>query len=377
MNNAQMIHGNHNTNKNPLYIAFDLSDATWKTVSGNGIKKRQKNIAARDTKALEAEIARAKQKFGMSEDVEIYSCYEAGRDGFWLHRFLESIGITSLVVDSSSIEVTRRKRRAKTDRIDAVKLYEMLIRYVEGERKAWSVVYVPKPEQEDARRLYRERQRLKKERTAHTNRIKSLLILQGVRMQIGRSFLQDLEQVRLWNDQHLPEHVQQEILREHSRYQLVVEQLKALEQDKQVQVSAGTEPARQIKALERLRGVGPVSSWALVIEFFGWRRFRNVKQVGAAAGLAPTPHSSGNMETELGISKAGNPRIRCLMVELAWGWLRYQGQSSLSQWYQKRFGMGGKRMRRIGIVALARKLLVALWKYLEAGLVPDGARLKV
>jgi transposase len=376
MTQAQMIQGNNITSNDRLYIAFELSNSKWKLMFGNGVKKREKTITARDLCALEEEITKARQRFKMSDGVPIYSCYEAGRDGFWIHRYLENVGIHNLVVDSSSIEVNRRFRRAKSDRIDADKLLGMLIRYLNGEQKLWSVLHVPDVEQEDARRLNREIERLKKEKTAHTNRMKSLLVLHGITLGVGRSFLEKLEVVTQWNGEALPDKVKKEIVREYQRYRLIGDQLKALEAEKQEILESVSDQAGKTKALQNLKGVGPVSSWVLVFEYFGWRKFKNVKQVGAASGLAPTPYDSGGSEREQGISKSGNRRVRGVMIELSWYWLRYQPKSSLSRWFMERFGSGGKRMRRIGIVALARKLLIALWKYLEQGIVPEGAILK-
>jgi len=376
MTHAQMIQTDNSTKNDRLYMAFDLSNAKWKLAFGNGIKKRQKTIPAGDLPGLMEEIAKAKHRFKMGDDVQIYSCYEAGRDGFWIHRFLESEGIHSVVVDSSSIEVNRRFRRAKSDRIDADKLLTMLIRYINGEQKLWSVLHIPTVEQEDVRRLDREIERLKKERTAHTNRIRSLLVLHGIQLGVGRFFLKRLEDVTQWNGEELPQQVKKEILREYERYGLIQNQLKDLESEKKEILASGSREAKKVFGLQNLKGIGPVSSWVLVYEYFGWRDFKNVKQVGGASGLTPTPYDSGGSEKEQGISKAGNRRVRSVMIEVAWYWVRYQPQSSLSRWFMERFGLGGKRMRKIGIVALARKLLVALWKYLEKGLVPEGAILK-
>jgi len=376
MTHAQMLQENITTSTERLYIAFELSNSKWKLAFGNGMKKRQKTIAARDLMALAEEIEKARQKFKMADDVAIYSCYEAGRDGFWIHRYLESVGIHNLVVDSSSIEVNRRYRRAKSDRIDADKLLNMLIRYLNGEQKLWSVLCVPDAEEEDARRLNREIERLQKERGAHTSRIKSLLALHGTVLQIGQKFLEKLEEATQGDANPLPPGIKNEIKREYQRYELIQKQIKSLELErKDLQASAKTF-GKQMNALEHLKGIGPASSRILVLEYFGWREFNNVKQVGAGAGLAPTPYNSGDSQKEQGINKSGNPRVRSTMIELSWLWLRWQPQSHLSQWYKERFGSGGKRMRRVGIVALARKLLIALWKYLETGLVPEGTVLK-
>jgi transposase len=376
MTDAQMIRKEHSTKDDRLYMAFELSNSKWKILFSNGVKRRQKTIAARQLDELQQEISRSKSRFALAEDVAIYSCYEAGRDGFWLHRYLEASGINNFVVDSSSIEVNRRHRRAKTDRIDVIKLMSMLLRYLGGECRLWSVLHVPSVAQEDARRIHREIERLKKEKTAHSNRIKSLLILHGVSMSVGQNFLAHLEQAVQWDGRKLPVRITNEIVREYRRYELIKEQLKHMEAEQQEILQSGSGQANKVIALRRLKGIGPVGSWKLGFEYFGWRVFKNVKQVGAAAGLAPTPYASGQLQREQGISKAGNRRVRSLMIELSWYWLRYQPQSHLSRWYMQRFGGGGSRMRRVGIVALARKLLIALWKYLEQGIVPEGAVLK-
>ncbi len=376
MTHAQMIQSKDSTQSNVMYIAFELSNRSWKMLSSNGIKRRQKSVTARDLKALKAEIEKAKHWLRCHEHATVYSCYEAGRDGFWLHRFLHSIAVNNIVVDSASIEVSRRYRRVKTDKVDAGKLLAMLIRHHNGEQKLWSVLHVPSVAQEDDRRIHREIERLKKERTSHSNRIRSLLVLHGIDMKVNRDFIQLLRQFKQWDGQALPQHLVAEIVREHDRYELVNEQIKQLSDQKTKQLEDQSEQMQQVCQLMMLKGIGPIRAWNLVYEFFGWRRFNNVKQVGAASGLAPTPYCSGDSSIEQGISKAGNRRVRTLMIELSWHWLRYQPGSQLSRWYQRRFGPNGKRMRRVGIVALARKLLVALWKYLEKGLVPEGATIK-
>lgn len=362
---------------NRLYIALELSNTTWKIAFGNGFKIRLKTIMARDLEAFSQELERSKKHFGMAEDVPVLSCYEAGRDGFWIHRYLSSIGIGNMVVDSSSIEVNRRYRRAKTDRLDASKLATMLIRYLNGETRVWSVLHIPEEQDEDGRRLHREIERLKKERTAHTNRIKSLLALHGIVMKtgIGKNFPQYVEKLILWNGENLPRMVKEEMIREYSRCVFVKQQLETLEREKKQILAEESKTSQKILRLRNLKGIGPIISWNLVHEF-GWRVFKNVKEVGAAAGLAPTPYGSGELQNEQGISKSGNRRVRTLMVETGWRWLTHQPGSKLSGWFMERYGGGSKRIRRIGIVALARKLLIALWKYLEQGIIPEGATLK-
>lgn len=359
-----------------LYIALELSNTKWKIAFGNGFKIRMKSIAARDLEKFEVELQQSRKHFGMTEDIPIFCCYEAGRDGFWIHWYLCNLGVRNLVVDSSSIEVNRRYRRAKTDRIDAGKLLSMLIRYLNGENKLWSVLRVPEKEDEDARRLNREIGRLKKERTSHTNRIKSLLALHGIVMRVGRTFLKDIEKAVLWNGELLPSNIKKEMVREYKRYELIQEHLQALEVEQKEILKQETKSSKKVLTLQNLKGIGPVSSWDLVYEFFGWRRFNKGKEVGASSGLAPTPYDSGGSRIEQGISKSGNRRVRSLMIEVSWYWLMHQPNSKLSKWFVARYGPGGKRMRRIGIVALARKLLIALWRYLEQGIVPEGATFK-
>ena len=361
-----------------LYIAFELSDKKWKLAFGNGERTRMKTIAAGDWSALLREIEWAKAKLYCAADARVVSCYEAGRDGFWIHRALQAEGIDSHVVDSASIEVSRRKKQVKTDRIDAGALLRLLMRYCNGEKMALQVVRVPTVEEEDQRRLNRERERLLKERGAHSVRIQSLLVAHGIRLDRLLELPQWLTSARAAVTGYaLPADLKAEMGREYERYVLVDRQVKELERLQRERAANADSTALQgVQQLRSLKGVGWQSSWLLMMEFFSWRQFKNGKQVGACAGLTPTPFDSGDSSREQGISKAGNKRIRRLMIELAWLWLRYQPQSALSQWFEQRFGSGGKRMRRIGIVALARKLLIALWRYLEHGVLPEGAVLK-
>jgi len=292
---------------------------------------------------------------------------------------LVSCGIENLVVDSASLEVNRRKRRAKTDRIDAGKLLRMLMRYHWGEKKVWSVVHVPSEKDEDGRHLHREIDVLNKERKMHRSRIKSLLIQHGIAVSnpSSRKFLIGLETLRTWDGKELPADLKSRIIREHGRLRTVEEQIYGLkkEQERRLEV-CDSASLRKIAQLMSLRGIGIKSSWKFVMEFFGWRNFENGKQIGALSGLTPTPYDSGTSLREQGISKAGNKRIRTLAVEMGWVWIRFQPKSKLSRWYRERFEGGGRRTRKIGIVALARRLLIALWRYLEYGLVPEGAYLK-
>ena len=367
------LRGQDTTIVGRLYVAFELGDRSWKLSLGDGVRAPSRcTVAAGDATAVLMAIAKAKARCHLAADAPVRSCYEAGRDGFWLHRWLSDQGIVNLVVDPASIEVNRRARRAKTDRLDSDKLLSMLMRYYGGERRVWAIARIPTPEQEDERRVHRELGRLRQERTAHSNRIRSLLVLHNLRVERigGRRW------APWWAQQagQLLPGLRAEIEREFERLSLVARQIRMLEAQQERQVRSGAQPA--IAVLSRLAGIGTGSAWTLVKELFGWRQFHNRREVAGCLGLAPTPYSSGTSEVEQGISKAGNKRARWLMVELAWSWLRFQPSSQLSQWFNERFAGGGKRMRRIGIVALARRLSIALWRYLEHGEIPLGATLK-
>lgn len=369
---------NHTPFSPNLYMAIELSNAEWKLgfTVGLGQAPRLRSLTARGLPGLLEEIRLSKVRFGLPESAPVLSCYEAGRDGFWLHRYLTAHDVTNLVVDSASIEVNRRRRRVKTDRMDVGKLLTMLIRYVQGEKKVWSVIHPPSPQEEDQRQLHRELMALKRERTHHINRIKGLLASQGVSLAIKADFLDQLEAVCLWDGSGLLEGLRNSLLREYLRYQLVQAQIHQIELARLETIRTANTPAvEQVRQLLRLRGIGLNSAWLYVMEFFSWRGFRNRRELGALSGLTPTPYQSGDSAHEQGISKAGNRPIRAMAIEIAWAWLRYQPDSALSRWYQHRFAHGSSRIRRIGIVALARKLLIALWQYLELGVIPAGARL--
>jgi transposase len=362
-----------------LFLAFELSQNQWKLGFTIGIaqKPRIRNIAARDLDALQYEIKFAKKRFDLPEETPVLSCYEAGRDGFWIHRYLEKHGIQNLIVDSSSIEVSRRARRRKTDKLDVNKLLAMLIRYHGGEQKVWRVVHVPSAEAEDARQLHRELMTLKAERTRHNNRIKGLLINQGISIAVKPDLPDRLETIHLWNGSRLPEALVLRLKREYQRWMFVNQQIDQLvTHRKELLKTSQQRSVEQVRQLMRLKGIGINSSWLFVMEFFSWRDFRNRREVGACAGLTNAPYQSGDTSRDQGIEKAGNRFIRSIAIEVAWSWLRYQPESKLSQWYQRRFGHGSKRQRKIGIVALARKLLIALWRYLETGSLPEGALIK-
>jgi len=362
-----------------LYLAFELGWTSWKLgfTSGAGQRPRERTIGAGDLKALGEEIVRAKKRFEVPAEAVVLSCYEAGRDGFWLHRYLAKAGIENLVVDSSSIEVNRRQRRAKTDRMDVERLLSLLIRYRSGEKKVWSVVRVPTVEEEDQRHLHRELLALKKDRTRHINRIKGLLAGHGIRLEARGDFVARLDQVRQWDGSPLPGGLKARLRREYERLLKAEEQIKELEKERVEAIRHSQEPSVVVvRNLLKLNGVGLNSAWLYGMEFFAWRGFRNRKEVGGLSGLTPTPYQSGRSYREQGISKAGNRHIRAMAIEIAWGWLRYQPESHLTKWYQDRFGTGSSRVRRVGIVALARKLMIDLWRYLETGVIPEGAVLK-
>lgn len=366
-------------NRQPsLYVSFELGWSQWKLAFGTcpGDPARLRTIGARQLDRLQEEFAKAKKRLGLAEDAPIFSCYEAGRDGFWLHRWLTAQGVQNVVVDSSSIEMPRRGRRAKNDRLDAAKLLSMLLRYRGGEEKLWRVVHVPSVEDEDRRQLHRDLLELKAERTQHGNRMQGLLAALGLAVEVGRKFLEQLAELRTWDGQVVPAGLQERLRREFSRWQFVDRQIKDLEKERVGKIrSEENQSTQKVRQLLGLRSIGTNSAWLYVMEFFGWRQLRNRREVASLAGLTPTPYQSGDSDHEQGISKAGNRRLRSMAIEIAWCWLRYQPNSALSKWYQQRYGPGKSRLRRIGIVALARKLLVALWRYLERGEVPAGAEI--
>ena len=313
----------------------------------------------------------------MPEDAPVISCYEADRDGFWLHCWLVTQGVANCGVDSSSIEGNRRHRRAKTDRLDVQKLRTMLLRHAAGERKVWRIVRVPRVEEEDRRQLHRALTTAKRDRTRVINRIKGLLASHGLVMPPGRDFPQQLEHLRLWDGTPLPAGLHHRLGQEWEQVVALTQRIAQVEAERRAVLQTAEDAVTQkVQQLLMLKGIGINSAWLFVMEFFGWRAFRNRKEVGALSGLTPTPYASGNPAYEQGIAKAGNAHIRAMAIEIAWGWLRLQPQSALTQWYQQRFGHGSSRLRRIGIVALARKLLIALWRFVETGVVPDGAALK-
>lgn len=376
---SQTASGSKDSKRVKLFFALELGLEAWKLAFSTGLDQRiwGCSVAAGDRQGLLRVVDRARKKFGLPEGCEVVSCYEAGRDGFWVDRWLRSVGINNLVVDSSSIEVPRRSRRSKTDRLDARKLVLMLIRYELGDRRVWGVVRVPTLRQEDARHQHRELRTLKKEQTRLINRIKGLLASQGVDGVMGRSGLvKPLEAVKTWDGSSLPEGLRQRLELEIERHAFVHRQVLSCDARIKRTIRESSETAvAGVRGLVSLRAIGRNGATILVREF-GWRDFRNRRQVGALAGLTPTPFQSGKSFREGGISRAGNRHVRGIIVDLAWSWLRWQPGSELSCWYRRRFAAGNSRVRRIGIVALARKLLIALWRYWAEGRMPRGAVLK-
>ena len=366
--------------RNTLCVSFELGEGTWKLTFSPGFGENvvRRTVTSRDCEAVLHTITATKDHFGLPGEARVVSCYEAGRDGFWLHRFLASHGIENLVVDSSSIEVSRRRRYAKTDRLDGESLLDLLLRHLAGSRKkVWSVVRVPTLEQEDRRHLHRELQSAKRDRTRVTNRMKGLLANQGLTLDLKQDVPAQLAALRQWDGSPLAAGLRARLAREWERVQFYTGLIERLEAERRALLREAKDSVIE-KALQLncLRGIGVNSAWLYVMELFGWRELRNRREVGAIVGLTPTPNESGQQERERGMSKAGNRHVRAMAIEIAWGWLRFQPNSELSKWYQRRFGSGSKRVRKIGIVALARKLMIELWRFLETGVIPEGAELK-
>ena len=361
-----------------LFVALELSRSTWLVaVHSPAIDKvGQHRLAGGDTEGLLELITRKRMQAAekLGRPVRVACCFEAGHDGFWLHRWLCAQGVENRVLDAASILVDRRARRAKTDRLDLAGLLRTLMALERGETQVCRVVHVPSPEQEDARRRSRERSRLVTERGQHTSRIKGLLMTQGIRdFEPTRSDWQvRLEALRTPDGQPLAPCLRAELLRECRRLRQVMEMVAEVEAEQKAVAAAEDGVAAR---LARLRGIGGTFAAVLGNEVF-FRDFRNRRQVGAYLGLAPSPWQSGQVERDQGIAKSGNPWARHTAIELAWLWLRYQPGSALARWFHERVAGGKGRMRRIMIVAMARKLIVTLWRYVTTGAVPEGAVLK-
>ncbi len=367
-----------------IFVAIELSKASWIIAVHRPLcdKISLFKLPAGDSRELLKLIDKMRDKVAclVAGPVQALSCYEAGYDGFWLHRVLFAHGVHNRVIDPASIQVNRKARRAKTDRLDARGMVRALMAFQRGEEQVFSVVQVPAVEDEDARRLHRERERLIKERVQHVNRIKGLLATQGIYhfQPLRRDRFDRFDALKTATGSSLPPRLRREIRRHLRRLELVLEMIAEIEAERDDVIKAknpADEPGRKIQQLARLRAIGPQFSTVLVGEVFH-RAFDNRRHLASYTGLTPSPFNSGLVVRDQGISKAGNPRARTTMIEVAWQWLRYQPASRLSQWYKKRVGNGTGRIRRITIVALARKLLIALWRFLETGLIPDGAEMK-
>lgn len=376
---SQMPHQAESTGSGAvLYMAIELSARRWQLAFGLGLAtpSRRRVIAAGDEVALRQEIAAAQQRFGVGATAVVRSCYEAGRDGFWVHRLLERIGVINVVVDSASIEVSRRRRRAKTDRLDAEALLRRLIRYWLGERDQWKVVHVPSEAIEDARHHERSLAMLTAERTRYRNRLHGVLATHGLRVRLTRAFGARLATLATPDGRALPPGVVARLQLTWHLLQAVEGALATARAAQAAEAQEGTTAAAvRTQRLRRLKGIRVHSAAVLAKELFS-RDLRNRREVGALSGFVPVPYQSGEAGHDQGISRAGLKAVRRLLVEVAWSWVRWQPDSALTRWYRTRFATGGARLRRIGIVALARKLVIALWRYSEHGVVPEGAALR-
>jgi transposase len=371
------------TDLRAIFVSLELSRKTWLITSlspGAGEKMPKHSVEAGDIAGLLARFAQLKEKAQArtGQEYPIITIQEAGLDGFWIHRALQSEGIESWVVDAASILVSRRRRRAKTDRIDGETLVRTLLAYKRGEPRVCSMVKAPTPEEEDRRRIYRERKTLTAERVEHVNRIKGLLFAQGIGdyEPLRRNRRARLDELKTGDGRPLPSHLKAQISRELDRLEMILAQVKAVEAERDVLLEPEAEQASTpATMIAQLKGIGPEFAGVLWSEGL-FRHFDNRRQLAAYAGLAPTPWKSGSIDQEQGVSKAGNPRLRTTMVQMAWLWLRHQPDSALSLWFQERVQRNGGRLKKTTIVAMARKLLVALWRYASSGVVIEGAVLK-
>ena len=365
-----------------VYIALELSRATWLVaVRLPGVEKLVLHrMEAGDTAALLAFVAahRARVEARLGAPATVASCFEAGPDGFWLHRLLVANGVDNVIVEPTSILISRRARRAKTDRLDAQGLLRVLMARHRGDQQICSILRVPTPEEEDAKRPHRERERLVQERVRIENRIEALLITQGVRKRPSlRRWDAEMDALRTADGRAMPPLLCAEIDRLKRRLTLTMELIREIEAERSAMLATAPsdDASRRIAALSRIRGVGDNFAAVLTREVF-YRHFDNRRQLASYVGIAPTPHQSGAMDRNRGIGRAGNARARTTMIQLAWLWLRYQPGSGLAAWFRERVGALAGRSRCIAIVAMARKLLVALWRYVEAGVLPEGMELK-
>lgn len=363
-------------NESRLFVAFELSAKQWKLAltSGFGVEPWVQGLRAGDLKKLAQLLTRGRARFGLPADTPVVSCYEAGRDGFWIHRALTQMGVTNQVIDSASIEVSRRARRAKTDRLDALKLVRMLVRYWAGEHQVWRTVHVPSEADEAARHGSRERTALVKEQTRIVNQIRGWLATWGATVPRRRTS-RWWTRVATWRGDALPRPLQERVARAEARRAVIADQIAALDAAQRAVTAAAAidSPAWR---LVQLKGVAAATASILLEEGLVWRDFQNRRQVGGILGFAPMPHQSGDLAHDQGISRAGIAPLQAISIQAAWNWLRWQPSSPLARWFTRRFAHAGKRARRIGIVAVARRLLILLWRYATTGVVPAGAQLK-
>jgi transposase len=369
------------TDLGAIFVSLELSRSTWLITSlspGGGEKMSKHSVCGSDVAGLLARFARLQEKARArtGQRFPIIVIQEAGLDGFWIHRVLQKEEIESHVVDPASIATSRRRRRAKTDKIDGESLVRALLAYKRGEPRVCAMVKVPKPEEEDRRRVCRERKTLTAERIGHVNRIKGLLFSQGITEYepLRRNRRERLEELQTGDSRPLPDHLKAQVRRELDRLELLLEQIKAVEAERDA-LLATEHTVTPAAMLLDIRGIG--SEFAAVLWSEGlFRHFDNRRQVAAYAGLAPTPWQSGSVSREQGVSKSGNPRLRTTLIQLAWLWIRHQPHSALTLWFEERVRRNGGRLRKTTIVALARKLLVALWKYVTSGVIIEGAVMK-
>lgn len=370
------------TNLGAIFLSMELSRTTWLLTSlspGGGERMSKHAVRSGDVAGLLARFSQLRDKVRLrtGQVVPIIVMQEAGLDGFWIHRLLQDEGIESYVVDPASIAMSRRRRRAKTDKIDGESLVRALLAYKRGEPRVCAMVKAPTPQEEDRRRICRERKTLTAERVQHVNRIKGLLFAQGISdyEPLRRKRRERLEELRTGDGRPLPQHLKAQIERELDRLELILQQIRSVETERDALLSPSRDGTPAPGAmLKSLKGIGPEFAGVLWSEGL-YRSFSNRRQVAAYAGLAPTPWQSGSVAHEQGVSKAGNPRLRTTMIQLAWLWVRHQPGSILTQWFHQRVQFNGGRIRKVLIVALARKLLIAFWKYVTAGIVPEGAEI--
>jgi len=368
--------------ENTIRIAIELSVSSWLVAARlpGAEKSRLHRIDGGDTTALLALIVKLRSRTSakLGQTVDVACCFEAGRDGFWLHRWLTAHDVVAYVLEPTSILVNRRARRAKTDRLDAGGMLRVLATWLGGDRQVCSMVRVPTPEEEDAKRPHREREHLVQERLRIENRIEALLFTQGIRGRPSlRSWERDMAELRTGDGRALPSLMQAELNRLRRRLVLTLELIREMEAERAEAQASTIEDAvtRKITALQRIRGIGANFSTVLVREVL-YRSFANRRQLASYVGIAPMPYQSGGMDRDRSISRAGNPRARTTLIQLAWLWLRYQPGSALAAWFRKRAGTLQGRTRRIAIVAMARRLLIALWRYVETGVMPDGVEIR-